>query len=107
LHESTRTSGLPYLCHLNFCGSRTWWLPHGLFLRSHTHIPMESKRKAERSKETTSLTEPIHRHTSLHPLIGGRSDTLPLALTATCPGTRALARPREHTHLHILEADGP
>jgi hypothetical protein len=25
-------------------------------------IPMESKRKAERSKETTSLIEPIHRH---------------------------------------------
>jgi hypothetical protein len=58
LREPTRTSGLPYLCHLNFCGSKAWCLM-GCFFVS---IPMESKRKAEGSKETTSLTEPIHRH---------------------------------------------
>jgi hypothetical protein len=55
---STCTPGLPYLRHLNSCGSKAW-CPMGCFF---VRIPMESKRKAEGSNETTSLTEPIHRH---------------------------------------------
>jgi hypothetical protein len=59
-------------------------VPHGCFF---VRIPMESKRKAERSKETTSLRTNRSNATSLHSLIGGLSDALPLALTATRPGT--------------------
>jgi hypothetical protein len=66
-------------------------VPHGMFLRSHSHVAKTESREKQGNIKLNRTDPPIHRHTSLHPLISGVSGTPPLALTGWAV---ALARPR-------------